>query len=83
MRWHVARKPANVNRPKAKLGLPELDHSRGAVLNSLRSQESKCGGELQQMQFLLGHVSDQTTERYLAGKQRINGAVNDKIGIEP
>jgi site-specific recombinase XerD len=42
-----------------------------------------AGGELEQIQFLLGHVSVQTTERYLGCKQRIRGAVNDRIGIEP
>ena len=42
-----------------------------------------AGGELEQTQFLLGHVSVQTTERYLGCKQRIRGAVNDHIGIEP
>ena len=36
-----------------------------------------------QIQFLLSHVSVQTTERYLGCKQRIRGAVNDHIGIEP
>lgn len=36
-------KQANPNRPKAKLGLPDLDHSRSAVLDSLRSPESKRG----------------------------------------
>jgi site-specific recombinase XerD len=40
------------------------------------------GGELEQIQFLLGHVSVQTTERYLGCKQRIRSAVNDRIGIE-
>jgi hypothetical protein len=33
--------------------------------------------------MLLGHVSIQTTERYLGSKQRIRLAVNDRIGIEP
>jgi hypothetical protein len=43
-----------------------------------------AGGELEQIQFLLGHVSVETTERYLGCKQRIRGAVNDRmIGIEP
>jgi site-specific recombinase XerD len=42
-----------------------------------------AGGELEQIQFLLGHVSVQTTERYLGCKQKIQGAVNDCIGIEP
>ena len=41
------------------------------------------GGELEQIQFLLGHVSVQTTERYLGCKQKIRDAVNDRIGIEP
>ncbi len=42
-----------------------------------------AGGELEQIQFLLGHVSVQTTEKYLGCKQRIHAAVNDRIGIEP
>src|SRR5262249_37793912 len=42
-----------------------------------------AGGELEQIQFVLGHVSIQTTERYLGCKQRIRSAVNDRIGIEP
>jgi hypothetical protein len=33
--------------------------------------------------FLLGHISVQTTERYLGCTQRISSAVNDRIGIEP
>jgi site-specific recombinase XerD len=42
-----------------------------------------AGGELEQIQFLLGHVSVQTTERYLGCKQRLRCAVNDRLGIEP
>jgi len=34
---------------------------------------------LDQIQFLLGHLSIQTTERYLGCKQRIKGAVNDRL----
>jgi len=42
-----------------------------------------AGGELEQIQFLLGHRSVETTERYLGCRQRLSAAVNDKIGIEP
>ncbi len=38
-----------------------------------------AGGELEQIEFLLGHVS----VRYLRCKQRISAAVNDRIGIQP
>ena len=38
---------------------------------------------MEQIQFLLGHVSVQTTERYLGSKQRLRCAVNHRIGIEP
>ena len=43
----------------------------------------QTGGELEQIKFLLGHVSVQTTERYLGCKQRLHNAVNDQIGLEP
>jgi hypothetical protein len=42
-----------------------------------------AGGELEQIQFLLGHMSVQTTEHYLGCRQRLKNAVNDCIGIEP
>ena len=42
-----------------------------------------AGRELDQIQFLLGHVSIQTTERYLGCKQHLRCAVNDRLGIEP
>jgi site-specific recombinase XerD len=40
------------------------------------------GGELEQIQFLLGHASVQTTERYLGCKQKLGHAVNDNLGLE-
>jgi hypothetical protein len=53
------------------------------VANGIRLTGMPAGGELEQIQFLLGHMSVQTTERYLGCTQRIASAVNDKIGIEP
>ena len=41
-----------------------------------------AGGELEQIQFLLGHASVQTTERYLGCKQKLQHAVNDRMGLE-
>ena len=73
--WHVVKDYAK------KLGLSQV-----APHDLRRSCAKLChaaGGELEQIQFLLGHVSVQTTERYLGCKQRIRGAVNDRIGIEP
>jgi integrase len=40
-----------------------------------------CSGELEQIQFLLGHASVQTTERYIGSKQKFQDAVNDRLGI--
>jgi integrase len=73
--WHVVKLYA------AKCGFAGL-----APHDLRRSCAKLChsaGGELEQIQFLLGHVSVQTTGRYLGCKQRIHGAVNDRIGIEP
>ena len=73
--WHVVREYAR------KAGIERL-----APHDLRRTCARLChaaGGELEQIQFLLGHVSIQTTERYLGCKQRIRGAVNDRIGIEP
>ena len=73
--WHVVKEFA------AKIGVNRL-----APHNLRRTCARFCraaGGELEQIQFLLGHVSVQTTERYLGCTQRISSAVNDRIGIEP
>ena len=41
----------------------------------------KSGGDLEQIKFLLGHASIQTTERYLGSEQEIIVAVNDNLGL--
>ncbi len=41
----------------------------------------KAGGDLEQIKFLLGHSSIQTTERYLGSEQDIVTAVNDSMGL--
>ena len=73
--WHIVKDSAKL------IGVEKL-----APHDLRRSCARLChaaGGELEQIQFLLGHVSIQTTERYLGCKQRIRSAVNDRIGIEP
>jgi integrase len=40
------------------------------------------GGELEQIQLLLGHASIQTTEQYLGARQNLTDAVNDHLGLE-
>jgi site-specific recombinase XerD len=73
--WHVVKEFA------AKIGVSKL-----APHDLRRTCARLCraaGGELEQIQFLLGHISVQTTERYLGCTQRIASAVNDRIGIEP
>jgi integrase len=60
--------------------------SRVALHDLRRTCAKLCheaGGELEQIQLLLGHVSVQTTERYLGCKQRFRNAENDHIGLEP
>ena len=41
----------------------------------------KAGGDLEQIKFLLGHSSIQTTERYLGAEQELQSAVNDNLGL--
>jgi integrase len=38
------------------------------------------GGELEQIQFLFGHTSVLTTERYLGCKQNLEEPANDRFG---
>ena len=41
----------------------------------------RSGGPLEQIQFLLGHASSQTTERYLGCRQELVSAVNDSMPL--
>jgi integrase len=72
--WHIVKESAK------RIGVAQLSpHERRTCARLCHAS----GDELEQIQFLLGHVSDQTTERYLGRKQRTRSAVNDRIGIEP
>lgn len=71
--WWVVREYAGM------LGFPAL-----APHDLRRTCARLCraaGGELEQIQFLLGHASIQTTERYLGSRQNLAEAVNDNLGI--
>jgi hypothetical protein len=72
-------------RRKIVLRLPDLNRAKNTVLSGCtwiilllmilsRTWAKLChvnGGELEQIQFLLGHVSVLTTERYLGCKQNL------------
>ena len=74
MIWHVVTTHAR------RIGIEQL-----APHDLRRTCAKLCrsaGGDLEQIQFLLGHSSVQTTERYLGSKQNLKEAVNDRLGIE-
>ena len=70
-----------VRRYGAGIGQPEL-----APHDARRTCAKLCraaGGELEQIQLLLGHASVLTTERYLGTRQNLAQAVNDHLPLEP
>jgi integrase len=70
--WQLLREYA------AEVGIP------GLAPHDLRRCAKLCraaGGELEQIQMLLGHASVQTTERYLGTKQDLVHAPNDAIRL--
>ena len=73
--WHV------VNKRCTKAGVERI-----APHDLRRTCAKLChsaGGELEQIQFLLGHSSVQTTERYLGCKQNLGSPVNDRFVLRP
>jgi site-specific recombinase XerD len=71
--WQMVRKYATA------VGIPNL-----APHDLRRTCAKLCragGGELEQIQMLLGHASVQTTERYLGTRQNLTQAPNDTIKL--
>ena len=71
--WYVVKKCAQ----RAGIDRPAPHDLRRSCARLCHS----AGGELEQIQFLLGHISVQTTERYVGCKQQLNTAVNDRIEL--
>jgi integrase/recombinase XerD len=68
-----------VRKAGAAIGHPELTpHDLRRTCAKLCR---KAGGDLEQIQLLLGHASIQTTERYLGTRQDLVQAVNDRVKI--
>ena len=78
--WHIVKDCAK------RIGMPKL-----APHDVRRTCARLChasGGELEQIQFLLGHVSVQTTERYLAassgfGRRSMIASESNQIAESP
>jgi len=72
--WHAVKRATK----RAGIRNPAPRDLRGACARLCHL----AGGEQEQTQFLLGHASVQTTERYLGCKQKFRHAVNDNLGLE-
>jgi integrase len=72
MIWHIVMKYARKTGLVDKLGPHDLR----------RTCAKLCRAAGEQIQFLLGHASIQTTERYLGSQQNLKEAVNDRLGLD-
>jgi hypothetical protein len=89
MSRHAKRKSSNPKRPKTRLGLPDLDHSKSAVLDSLRSPESKRGYRYAIDEFIRWYCSEPrlsfnkvVVTRYrifLESRQLAAGTINGRL----
>jgi integrase len=75
MIWHIVMKYARKTGLVDKLGPHDLRRTCAKLCRA-------SGGDLEQIQFLLGHASIQTTERYLGSRQNLREAVNDHLGLD-
>ena len=74
MIWHIVTKYARQTGLVDKLAPHDMRRTCAKLCR-------KSGGDLEQIQMLLGHASIQTTEKYLGMQQNLVEAVNDKLGI--
>lgn len=67
---------------KMVLTLPDLDHAKSAVLNSLSSPHSRRNYKFAMEQFIDWYCSGPrlATERYFGCKQNLEEPVNDRFG---
>jgi integrase len=73
MIWHIVTKYARQTGLVDKLAPHDMRRTCAKLCRA-------AGGDLEQIQFLLGHASIQTTERYLGSRQNLKEAVNDGRG---
>jgi len=67
---------------KAAAGQIGIQNRSGRSAPNMCATLPSVGRRLQQIQFLLGHASIETTEKYLGCKQKLSPAVNDATGLE-
>jgi hypothetical protein len=89
MSKHGGRDPQKPKRPKRKLGLPDLDRSKSAVLDSLGSLESKRGYRHSIDEFIQWYCSEPrlsfnkvvvTSYRtFLQSRQLAAGTINGRL----
>jgi len=71
--WDIVHKAA------AKIGVPNFGpHDLRRTCARLCREK---GGDIEQIQFMLGHASLVTTQRYLGSMQNLKTAVNDNLGV--
>ena len=75
MIWHIVTKYARQTGLVDKLAPHDMRRTCAKLCR-------ESGGDLEQIQFLLGHASIQTTERYLGSRQNLKEAVNDRLGLD-